>query len=134
MGYLLTVYKEALNGGRLRSSGTGSFKGIIKAYKENFENFPMNKDGSIIPLIDFEYMTPENLTIWKSHLVKSFTEGEQYSPRFRFIRKDGSHPELTMIKRGVSSAVQKAEKRKSPKKGSNTEEVRTSSVKSNNTS
>lgn len=126
--HLLMFSKEALNGGRLRSSGSGSFKGIIKSYKENFENFPIDKDGNIVPLMDFEYMSIENLVLWKNHVVNSFTEGVQYAPRFRFIRKDGSHPELTMMKRGPAPAVQKAVKAKKQSKSSGVEEVWVSAV------
>lgn len=55
-------------------------------------------------MADFESMPAGTLAIWRDHLVDSFTPGSSYSRKFRFLRKDGIPPKLTMLKLGSSAA------------------------------
>jgi hypothetical protein len=45
-------------------------------------------------------MSEEDLILWRDHLVDSFTPGSTYPRKFRFLRKDGLPPRLTMLVMG----------------------------------
>ena len=48
----------------------------------------------------FESMSLEGIAVWRTHLYESFTEGASstYGPPFRFKRKDGTRPLLSMVR------------------------------------
>jgi hypothetical protein len=113
----LILCKVIINGGTaLPGTGANSFKGIMREGKR-FQNVPVDNVGNEIPMVDFESMPAENLERWRDHLVDSFTPGSSYTPKFRFLRKDGLPPKLTMLKIGTgASGESKSGKKKKGKK------------------
>lgn len=70
-----------------------------------FDNPPLDHNGSVIPLNDFNSVSDAALLSWRDHLCDSFTPGSKTTRPFVFRRLDGSRPELTMLDMGSKEKV-----------------------------
>jgi hypothetical protein len=64
-----------------------------------FDNFPIDDDGKVVRLVEFEAMQDDHLTLWRDHLVSSFSRNPVENP-FRFRTRTGGLPQLTMLTMG----------------------------------
>lgn len=89
----------AVHGQQIKSTGSLTMKRIFREQEKFFDNFPVDKNGSPLPLTDFESMPHRQLIKWRDHLLESFSSTPP-SDAFRFKTRDGALPSLSTLKMG----------------------------------
>jgi hypothetical protein len=64
-----------------------------------FYNFPIDDDGKVVRLVEFESMQDDHLTVWRDHLISSFSQNSVEHP-FCFRTCTGALPQLTVLTMG----------------------------------
>jgi hypothetical protein len=81
-------------------------------------NFPVNKEGKKVPFNQPEFLSEDDLFLWRDHLIESFRERDEneapYDRSFRFLDMKGREPTLTLPSMGTAEHSKKkpAAKRK----------------------